>query len=452
MDLGVLVSLPLESVAVRAVLATVVTVVLVRALLRRGLRSPRARVAAALAPAGALVVVLVLSGTGLRLPTLMLPASGVDALAVPVGDGYLRFAPIAAPLLVGGWAVVAGWRLVHRARSAVRFRLGVRRAVAAGSADRRLERLGARAAAALEVPAPMLATLPSCPGGAYVVGHRRPVVVLDATLVSELDDEELEGVLAHELAHVRRRDTQVATALGVLRDLTFFVPGGGWAVRQLHRERELAADQLAVSATRRPGALASGLLKVLERGPVAPNACAALAPSGNVIDRVRLLVDDEPSPTPRRRRSETSVVAIVAVVSVTGAIAIPASIAGPERQRDAVALVWSAAPPTVTDAVPSGEARAFDVYRRSTLDVDAPSVEMHGVLDEHSQENRRGALRACAEDDVGCPVPDRSPSLGLAPPAITVDDEASERWQATPVGNLEGDSGFRMYWLARQAG
>ena len=101
-----------------------------------------------------------------------------------------------------------------------------------------------------------MAVLPTCPGGALVVGTRQPVVLIGQDLLDRLDDAELEGVLAHELAHVRRRDNLVSAALGAARDLTFFVPGGGWAVRQLHRERELAADQVAVAATGRPGALA----------------------------------------------------------------------------------------------------------------------------------------------------------------------------------------------------
>jgi beta-lactamase regulating signal transducer with metallopeptidase domain len=448
-DLGVLLSVPLESVAIRAVLATVLTVALVRALLRAGLRSPGARVAAALAPAAALAVVLLLSGTGPRPPMVMLPARGAEALPIPVGDGYLHFVPMAVPLLLGVWATVAGWRLFRRARRTASVRAKARHAVSAGHTDPRLERLAAQAADALEVPRPTLAMLPECPGGAYVVGTRQPVVVLGADLVGALDDEELEGVLAHELAHVRRRDTQVANLLGILRDITFFVPGGGWAMRQLHRERELAADQAAVAATGRPGALAGGLLKVLERRPAHPDACAALAPSANLVDRVRVLVDDTPAPGRLRRGSETVTVAVVAVAAVAGAIAMPATATGPDRERDAVALVWSASQPAAAD-VPAGEPRAFDVYRRSDLDISERSIEFHGARDEHSQENRRAALHACASDTNGCPVPDRSPSLGMVPPQITVDDAVTARWQATPVGNSEAADGFRMFWLARQ--
>jgi Zn-dependent protease with chaperone function len=266
-SLGLLLSLPVESVAVRAILASAAGVLLVRALLRAGVRSVGARVATALAPATALLVVLAISSRdGLRLPMLMAPADAADALAVPVTDGYLHFAPITAPLLIGTWLLIAGGRLVRRTLVHRRIHLEARRAervpVPAG-----LARLAARVAARLRVPVPELVLVPSCQGGAYVLGTSRPVLVVGLDLVDQLDDEELEGVLAHELAHVKRRDNLVAATLGIVRDLVFFVPGGGWAIAQLHRERERAADHLAVRVTGKPGALASGLLRTIELSP-----------------------------------------------------------------------------------------------------------------------------------------------------------------------------------------
>jgi Zn-dependent protease with chaperone function len=452
-DLGVLLSFPVESVAVRAVLATVGAVVLVRLLLRTGgLTSPRARVATALAPAAALVAVVLVTGTTLRLPTLMLPAQGVDALPIPVRDGYLHFAPIAAPLLVGSWALVALVRLVRRGRGWLGARAAAGLALARGSAPPEVRALARRVAAALEVTTPRVAVVEGCPGGAFVAGVRRPVVVLSATLVERLDADELEGVLAHELAHVKRRDNLVATALGALRDVTFFVPGGGWAVRQLHRERELAADQIAVTATGRPGALASGLLKVLEAGPREADPCAAFAPAGGLVDRVKVLVDDRPQPSRTRRSWETVAVVGAVLTAVVAALLVPATVAGAERQRDAVALVWSSTSSAAADiAAPDGQPRAFDVYRRSTLDVVEPTrgAVAHGQVDERSLENRRATLHACADERGGCPSPDRSVGLGMRPaPTITVDDSFTARWQPTPIAGADATDGLRLFWLS----
>lgn len=453
MDLGVLLSIPLESVAVRAVLAALVAVTAARMLLHGGLRTPRARVLAAVSPLIALLAVALLSGRHLRLPTVMLPSSEVQALTIPVRDGYLQFVPLAVPVVAGLWALVATARLLRRGAAVRRVRREALHAVSTTEdVPRRLERLARSVAAGLEVPAPRIGLVDTCRGGAYIIGTRQPVLIVGRDLLEVLDDEELEGVLAHELAHVRRRDTPVAAALGVVRDLMFFVPGGGWAVHQLHRERELAADQVAVELTGRPGALASGLLRVLDDAPAGPSACAALAPSGGVVDRVRILLDEQPAATTARKGSETVVVALVAVGAVVGALTVPNALAGSERQREAVALVWSATPPDAAAASAVGEPRAFDVYRRSSFEVSTPSLRYHSRVPEHSQDNRPAALHACAEEAVGCPVPTPDPSLGLRPPVITFDDAAIARWEATPLGNFASPDGFRMFWLANHGG
>jgi Zn-dependent protease with chaperone function len=457
-DLGVLLTLPVESIAIRAIIATGAATLLVRALLRSGLRAPAVRVSTALAPAAAIAGVVLLTWSSLHLPAVMLPVEGSGALPIPVQDGYLHFAPVAIPLLVGGWAAVAGVRLLRRG---ARSRRACRRAELAlreGGRAPELEAMAARLAEDLRVSAPAVTVLPSCRGGALVVGSRRPVVILGRDLLERLDEAELEGVLAHELAHVRRCDNLVASLLGAVRDLTFFVPFGGWAIRQLHRERELAADQVAVAATGRPGALASGLLKVLEvASPDAAHPCATLAPGGGLVERVRVLVEDQPRLSPTRRSSEVVAVSSAVVTAIVVALVLPSVLAGPERERDAVAFLWSttaATPASEATVVVTGEARAFDVYRRSSLEAVPRNLLLPAQLDEHSLENRRSTLRACGTEGAACPDPEPRIGLGLRPrPTITVDDALTSRWQAaTPVvaGSSSGD-GFRVYWLQRAA-
>jgi Zn-dependent protease with chaperone function len=447
-DWGVLLSVPLESVVVRVVIAATAAVMLVRLLLRSGLRSPQARVVSALAPGAALIAIVVVTGTSLQLPMLMIPSEGVDAITIPVQDGYLNFVPAAVPVLIGLWSAITGIRLIRRLLAVGRIRREAVRWAQECEPPPRVRQIAVRVASALAVPIPRLAVRPTCPGGAYVVGTRRPVVVLGADLLEQLDEQEIEGVLAHELAHVRRRDTLVATLLGGLRDLTFFVPGGGWAVRQLHRERELAADQLAVAATRRPGALASGLLKVLESAPSKTQACAALVPSGDLVSRVRVLVDDRAPATRLRRASEHLLVIGVVATATAGALVVPSMISGGDQQRDALAFVWSNTQPLAVAEVPTGEARAFDVYRRASLDMSTSSAGLAPRLDEQLQENRRAVWHACEAD--GCPITDRIVGLQLQPSVRAVDAATRERWHITPVGGgAQPADGFRVFWLTR---
>lgn len=455
-ELGVLLTLPVESIAVRAVLASAVGVVLLRGLLRLGLRSLGARVAVAAVPTVTLVTVgaWAASRGGWQLPSLMLPADAVDALPIPVTDGYVHFAPSAWPLILGVWVAVAGvlvtrrlWAL-HRTHTA-----GV--AAADGDVPPSLVATVARLAAAHRVSVPRVVVATTCAGGAYVTGMRAPVLVIGRDLLDRLDEAELEGVVAHELAHVRRRDNLVATVLGTVRDLSFFVPGGRWALAQLHRERELAADQAAVAVTGRPGALASGLLKSLDRpDPVHP--CAAFAPSHSLVDRVTALVDDAPPVSRRRRSSELALVAGVALVAVAAATTVPAALAGSERERDALAVAWTppGSPEPDGATLPAAEPRAFAVYRQTRLLTDAAPAAAHRGPDTSSADDRPSTWRACATSAAACPDGDApGVGLGLRPqPTITLDERPP--WQATPAfpgpnGPTDGLGLPTVYWLQR---
>ncbi len=87
-----------------------------------------------------------------------------------------------------------------------------------------------------------------------------PAILFPSALVSHLDDDELACALAHERAHfvLRRRDWCSA---GTLQFLTLLNPVAGLAGEYLHRQEEIACDDLAVSIVPRPETFASMLTK-----------------------------------------------------------------------------------------------------------------------------------------------------------------------------------------------
>ncbi len=97
---------------------------------------------------------------------------------------------------------------------------------------------------------------------ALTYGLFRPTVLLSTWILDSLDQRELEVVLAHELEHTARHDYFVTWLATILRDAFFYLPTSRIAYRQLQCEKELACDDLVVSATHRPLALASALAKV----------------------------------------------------------------------------------------------------------------------------------------------------------------------------------------------
>ena len=98
----------------------------------------------------------------------------------------------------------------------------------------------------------------------FVAGLLRQYIVLPEHW-SSWSRLELESVLAHELAHVRRGDLWSQASCVLHTILLWFHPGVWWALRRQVRLADLASDALAVSATKKPKAYASTLLRVVSR-------------------------------------------------------------------------------------------------------------------------------------------------------------------------------------------
>ncbi len=103
-----------------------------------------------------------------------------------------------------------------------------------------------------------------------IIDGNRPALLLPAPLVDELDDEELEGVLAHEVAHLAIHRPRGCCDPMWLRPLNWLNPTSFAVGRLLASEEELACDELAARVTEKPEALASALLKAYRFEKSAP--------------------------------------------------------------------------------------------------------------------------------------------------------------------------------------
>jgi beta-lactamase regulating signal transducer with metallopeptidase domain len=80
-----------------------------------------------------------------------------------------------------------------------------------------------------------------------VVGWLRPVILVPASAFAGLTPQQLEAILAHELAHVRRHDYLINLLQTAVETLLFYHPAVWWVSSQVRQERESCCDDLAVS-------------------------------------------------------------------------------------------------------------------------------------------------------------------------------------------------------------
>jgi beta-lactamase regulating signal transducer with metallopeptidase domain len=97
------------------------------------------------------------------------------------------------------------------------------------------------------------------------IGFLRPVVVIPTWALHELSSAELNSILIHELAHLRRRDDWTNLAQQILKALLFFHPAVWWIQSQLALEREMACDDAVLAETTNPRGYAQCLISVAEK-------------------------------------------------------------------------------------------------------------------------------------------------------------------------------------------
>ncbi|MGI8407203.1 MAG: M48 family metalloprotease [Actinomycetota bacterium] len=142
---------------------------------------------------------------------------------------------------------------------------------------------------------PAVLLLPAGVSGAFAVGMRRGKVLLSQDLIDVLEESELHGIIAHEIAHLEARDVSIVFTGGLLRDLVAWNPFAHLALRRLAMDREFEADRRAAALTGQPLAVASGLLKLFElfskRRSLGQRAALAFwRPGSNLSRRVDNLI------------------------------------------------------------------------------------------------------------------------------------------------------------------
>ncbi len=311
--------------------------------------------------------------------------------------------------LLGGWVVAR--RLASRAIRPV-----------AGDVDAVVRRIALR----LELRRLVTVVESSAARVPMMIGWLKPAVLLPTAALSGLTPTQLEALIAHELAHVRRHDYLVNLLQSSVETLLFYHPMVWWISREVRSDRERCCDDVAVDVCDRlvyVTALAD--LAALTGGA----RLALAATDGSVLRRVRRLLGrpmegDVPSVWVPAALAGL----VVAVLIPVGLISAGAGAEGPGAPA-AVHQTPATAPRATTPTPPASSQPGAPVPAEPTPQAAGAGVAARAhrgapLTDEErtrvEAEIRRVQAEIEAEAGVATPappVPPPAPAMALPPPA-----------------------------------
>jgi len=150
--------------------------------------------------------------------------------------------------------------------------------------------------------------------GPVTMGFFRPVVLVPAGFFTGLPPDQIEAILMHEIAHIRRHDYLINLVQTAIKTILFYHPCIHYICNRIDEDREQACDDFAVRYTKNPTSLIKGLAALRLNPAIGNFALAASESRKPLLRRLTRLNAPEES----RRRPEQVVTSLAALVVATG--------------------------------------------------------------------------------------------------------------------------------------
>jgi len=244
----------------------------------------------------------------------------------PLAPAEMKF-PHSAPaahfpwvvLIASLWAIGAAGVLIAWIVRWTRVRTIVRHATPQ-LAGREADALrAAQTAAGIHRPIPLLLSHDCMEPG--ICGVFRPVLLWPAGISTHLDDGQLAAIVAHEVAHVERRDNLLAVLHMCVEAVFWFYPVVWWMGARLLEERERACDEAVLRLGNEPGRYADAILKACRFCVESPLPCVSGVSGSNLKRRMVQIMNTAAIPLSRSRKM---LLASVAVAAIAGPVVIGA--------------------------------------------------------------------------------------------------------------------------------
>ena len=248
------------------------------------------------------------------------------------------------------------------------------------------------------------------------IGFFRPVIVIPVWALRELRPEELNIILLHEFAHLRRWDDWSNLLQKIVRALFLFHPAVWWIDRRLSLEREMACDDQVLAATGNPRGYAQCLIALLEKSVARRGWVMAQAAVHRVREASLRLTQILDAGRPNSMGVWKPALGLVSVVSLLCLGVVPGApkfVAFEAEQR----------------AIPSGDLRAAapeqSQFSAATVIPAAMRASTLPAAEKMSQPRTRQAIKNHFDHPVEASIE----------PQSTPFDMVQARWRAAAVGS-----------------
>lgn len=153
-----------------------------------------------------------------------------------------------------------------------------------------------------------------------ILGHLKPLILLPLGTINSLAPEQVEAIVLHELAHIRRYDFMINLIIAALEMVLFYHPVYWWLSDQIQQEREQCCDDIAVAVCGNTRLYAETLLLMEEKRQQNTLAMAYQGKKNHLLERIkRICLASPASYRPEYGKAGLSLALLLAVAAVSWA-------------------------------------------------------------------------------------------------------------------------------------
>lgn len=157
-----------------------------------------------------------------------------------------------------------------------------------------------------------------------IIGYFKPLILFPIGALNNLDQKEVEAILAHELGHIFRNDYLINILQSIVDVLFYFHPAAWWISSQIRMERENCCDDLAIEITNCPLTYAKALVSIKENALASPMmAMALMKDDKKLLNRIKRILNQPTQKTHAMEKLITSCLLLFLICGLTISANLP---------------------------------------------------------------------------------------------------------------------------------